>query len=303
MGRMQMYMVFIGGWYLYKNYNKTNSADSPEPGVPAADEPPEYSNTDGGEAPTWRRRFTEVDGSWLSYVDAGPRADTQLMLLHRTSWSAETEFDTIIPKLLANAAPSGGLRVLAPDRPCHGYSPCPSGGEPEDASRLFGRLFSSPKQFVFVASGRESARHALAMVHSRRATSHILLVRPLLSAPDAKSLASGADVDEWIRKLLNKDEGTSASLAVDSALWAMKSGGSARKTDRSEEPLDSTKLPRGSSVTLMYLDGDEEDKAFQTEIEDAGGIVDVRTVDSLEDGIVQAVTDILAGEAQTNSEV
>merc|ERR1711908_213017 len=127
-----------------------------------------------------------------------------------------------------------------------------------------------------------------------------LLVRPLLLAPDAKSLVSGADVEQWMRK---NDEEASASVAVDSALWAVKSGASLRKKDRSEAPLDSTRLPKGSSVTLMYLEGDEEDKPFQTEIEDAGGIVDVRTVDSLEDGIVQAVTDILAGEAQTNSEV
>merc|ERR1711998_614730 len=106
---MQMYMVVIGGYYLYKSF-----AGKKDAGHTNADESSatmsEHADADAPSADVnFTRRFTQVDGSWLSYVEARyvearSRTGVQLLLLHRTSLSAEAEFGTTIPQLVANVA-------------------------------------------------------------------------------------------------------------------------------------------------------------------------------------------------------
>merc|ERR1712232_1233032 len=125
------------------------------------------------------RRFTQLDGSWLSYVEAGRRSSTQLLMLHRTALSAETEFGGVITQLASRDGPSSGLRVLAPDRFCHGYSPCINAGATDTAlfKDLIGDVLST-QPVAYMSSGREAARQIISLVQSREVPAKILLFRP-----------------------------------------------------------------------------------------------------------------------------
>merc|ERR1712096_454106 len=101
----------------------------------------------------------------------------------------------------------------------------------------------------------------------------MLLLRPAMVTPDTK--------------------GITAPVAVDSARWAVLDGHSPSSKEDSLESLDVTKMPRGCIVTLMYLDGDKEDEALKAALEEEDVAVDVRFVDSFDEGIVPAVTDML----------
>jgi len=279
--RLQIYVLIMGGYYAYKYWKNG--------GLP--DKSTTSSKGDGRddckEATTHpQRRFKKVDGSWLSYVEAGSCSNVQLLLLHQTSLSAETEFGATIPQLL-KAAPAGGLRVLAIDQPCHGYSPCQDPGTSEAPAGVFARFLAgrpANHQFAYMASGREAARNVLAIVQSRREAARMLLVRPLMVAVDSKGAASSA--------------------VVDSARWAVLQGARPSAEAAKTEPLTIGKMPRGCTVTLLYLEGEEEDEALKQALEDADVIVEVRNVDSLDEGIVPAVADMLTvGGASTADSV
>jgi len=107
----------------------------------------------------------------------------------------------------------------------------------------------------------------------------MLLLRPQLVAADIKG-----------RK-----------AAVDAARWAVLSS----SKERGLESLDVVKMPRGCTATLIYLEGDQEDDALKTALEDDDVAVEVRYVDSLEEldaGIVSAVSDMLAGDGAATEE-
>lgn len=222
----------------------------------------------------------------MSSLQAGACSENQLLLLHRTSLSAETEFGTMIPQLIKKATPSGGLQVVAADRPCHGFSPCPGKGEDrqEDGGTL-GRLIArrpGAQQFSYVASGRDAARQALAIAQRRKAPTRMLLLRPMMVTPDAK--------------------GVTASIGVDSARWAALKGDSASSKEDALEPLEVAKMPRGCVVTLMYLDGDQEDEVLRAALEEHDVAVDVRYMDSFEEGVVPAVSDMLASDGASTAD-
>jgi len=279
--KLKFYVVVMGGYYAYKYYRNggkmtpedTSGRSSKGTGASSED------CKDGSEH--MRRQFNKIGGSWVSSLQAGECSDNQLLLLHQTSLSAHTEFATTIPQLIKKAAPSGGLQVLAPDRPCHGYTPCPAEGEDsQERGGVLGRLVfqrSSAQQFAYLASGREAAQQALAIVKRRRAPARMLLLRPFMVEPDTK--------------------GVTASVGTDSARYAALN--SLLQSTNEDESLSAAAMPRGCVATLMYLDGDKEDDALKTALEEEDVAVDVRYVDSLEEGIVPAVTDMLAGDGSS----
>lgn len=279
--KLKFYVVVMGGYYAYKyfrnggNMTPDDTSGRSSKGASTASE----DCKDGSEH--MRRQFNKIGSSWVSSLQAGACSDNQLLLLHRTSLSAQTEFATTIPQLIKKAAPSGGLQVIAPDRPCHGYTPCPGGGEEsQDRGGVLGRLVaqrSGAQQFSYLASGREAARQALAIVKRRKAPARMLLLRPLMVEPDTKGIAASAGIDSARYAALN-------SLVP--------------STDE-DEPLSAAAMPRGCVATLMYLDGDREDDALKTALEEEDVAVDVRFVDSLEEGIIPAVTDMLAGDGSS----
>lgn len=281
--RLQMYIVILGAYYAYKAWKGHDpTAASGSSGSNGKAEAQDCK--DDTDDP--QRKFAKVQSIWMSSLEAGACSNMQLFMVHQTALSAESEFGESIPQILAKAAPPGGLQVLALDRPCHGYSTCPEAGEPEDDSALFtGVLARRPasRQFSYVASGRTAARLVLATVVRRRMAARILLLRPHLVSVDSKAI-------------------TSAAAAVDSARWSAMHGDSPSDKGRPAESLDVAKLPRGCTVTLMYLESDEEDQDLKTSLEDADHAVEVRYVDSIEDGIVPAVADMLAGDGAATAE-
>lgn len=280
MGRLQMYVLIMGCYYGYQYWSTGKNPLAPKPSTAKAGAASSQCKDASLQA---KRRFKAVGGAWISFFEAGLCSDVQLLMLHRTSLSAETEFSNVIPQILTTAASAGGLQVLAPDRPCHGYSPCPKGGERHMeqgyASGLFGHLLAgraSSQKFSFVASGREASRSAIELVQLRGQPAQILLLRPQLMGPDATGVSS-------------------AVAATDSARWIALNSGYSSKKDKAAAPLNAAAtMPRGCTVILMYLEGDAEDDDLYKELEDGGITVEVRHVDSLEDGVVPAVTDMLA---------
>jgi len=276
--KLKFYIVVMGGYYAYKYYkNQGNDpATAAKGGSKGTASVAEYDCKDGSEHV--HRQFVKVGTSWVSTLQAGACSDNQLLLLHRTGLSAETEFGATIPQLIEKATPSGGLQIVAPDQPCHGFTPCPGeadNGE-ELSSNMLGRLVArrpGAQQFAYLASGRDSTQEALAIVKRRNAPARMLLFRPLMVNPDTK--------------------GITAPAGIDSARWDVLGHSPASKQD-SPKPLAVAKMPRGCVVTLMYLDGDKEDDALKAALEEADVAVDVRIVDSMEEGIVPAVTDMLA---------
>lgn len=276
--KLKFYVVVMGGYYAYKYYKMQGKSPDEVSGTSSKGAGAAYECKDGSEH--MHRQFEKIGGSWVSSMQAGACSDNQLLLLHRTSLSAETEFASLIPQLITKAAPSGGLQVIAPDRPCHGYTPCSA--REDTLERLVARR-PGLQQFSYLASGRESIQQALDIAKRRRTPTKMLLLRPMMVEPDTK--------------------GVTAPVGVDSARWAALS--SDRKSSPGAdgpEPLSVAQMPRGCVVTLVYLDGDKEDEAFKTALEEEDVAVDVRYVDSLEDELVPAVTDMLAGDGASAAE-
>merc|ERR1740123_2883322 len=136
---MQMYLVMLLGYYAFTTMTgrgkRSTSSDSPST-------PDSLEFDDDGEAASAAapgqlvRQFTEARGSWLSYLQVAGKSDATLIMLHRTSLSAEAEFGAMMPQLASIG------RVLAPDRP-------------------------SPKRLGVVASGREAAEQAFTLARRR----------------------------------------------------------------------------------------------------------------------------------------
>merc|ERR1740117_870174 len=110
-------------------------------------------------------------------------------MLHRTASSADVEFSSAFADLTA-----GKARLIAPDRPCHGFSPCPKAGEPQN-SKWLGELIRSegdPDSVAVLAVGRDAIAQALAFAQKKREVKLVLMMKPKVLAPK-QPLVGNAD--------------------------------------------------------------------------------------------------------------
>eukprot|EP00930_Biecheleria_cincta_P095679 TRINITY_DN87620_c0_g1_i1.p1 TRINITY_DN87620_c0_g1~~TRINITY_DN87620_c0_g1_i1.p1 ORF type:complete len:494 (-),score=123.97 TRINITY_DN87620_c0_g1_i1:119-1531(-) len=280
-GRMQMYLVVFAGYYIYKNFiNKqtpgTDTASDEQTGPEMDDDDTDRQAT--SSVLTLKRGFKEISGHWLGYLEAESQASTMLLMLHRSSLSAEAEFGKTIPSLLEEASkstPATSLRLLAPDRPCHGYSPC-STSAASDVKWLHGllRVKGKAKSMAYVASGREASQMVLNLVRQRKESAQILLVSPsTASGADAASwrkLKSAADVGTWIK---NQDGLRTAADAAEAVRWAAAAATKEEKGNEASGELDVKGLPDGSTVSILTAADEVEDKGLMEELETQGVVV------------------------------
>mmetsp|Transcript_85999 Transcript_85999/g.216472 ORF Transcript_85999/g.216472 Transcript_85999/m.216472 type:complete len:480 (-) Transcript_85999:142-1581(-) len=269
-GRMQMYGVVMIGYFMYNNFAKGSSKRSEASSHDTADDyggdDDTVSSPPGGAAPQRARRgFAQVADSWVSYLESGTRGDNLMLLLHSTSSSAEVEFGSALPQILERSSPlpPGGFRLLAPDRPCHGFSPCPASGKaaPGWLDSLLDAKKAKFKRLTLITSGRSAAQQALAVARERPQPSRLLLVDPRSSSPSAPT---AAEVHKWLQ------QHSSATAIADAARWAANAAISEDAEAEDDDKLIATGLPEGSRVTLLYSEGAKEDVDLQEEIEGIG---------------------------------
>lgn len=235
------------------------------------------------------RRFKKLDGIWLSHLEAGVSTNLKLLMLHQTSLSAEAEFGGIIPQLVGKAAPPGGIKVVAPDRPCHGFSLCPARGEPREAGvTLFARILSErpvAQKFAYMASGHEAARHTLEIVQRRRQPARLIFIRPQMRSLAADGLTSPLAIGETVR-------------------WELLTGANHSAEQGELEPLIVREMPKGCAVMLIYHKGDTEDPSLRSAFEasDAGISVTTRYIESSGDGLATAALLMLGGRSLAAAE-
>jgi len=276
-GRMQTYFLMFGAYYLFTNIwgrsSKGQTSSTIHETAPD-DEDAEPAASPGQPS----RSFAEVDGTWLSFMQTSGKSDTTLLLLHRTSLSAESEYGTVFASL-ANLSPTGGLRLLAPDRPCHGFSPCPpsseSSGSP-DWLHAFLNSQSTSKHLGIIAAGHEAAGHALALARRRPEVAHLWFLSPAEVAPAVQNLAFSADVSSWIQKQDPQGAAT-AQCTADAVRWAVLGTPNIKDTSK-RKPLSVPKLPDSCKVTILYTDNDEEETKLSSALEPQGIKPKSRTV-------------------------
>jgi len=288
-GKMQKYMMIMVAYFLFTNLTgrgKTAQSNAPQDTAVAEDDEPVLAAV----GPV-SRRFKDLDGMWLSYMQTDSKAESMLLLLHRTSLSAEVEFGKSFPSLVKTAGHSS--RLIAPDRPCHGFSPCPAGGEPKDASLWLNRLVRAggpPERVTVVAVGREAAAEALALASKRKEVHNILLLSPKVVAPPRGDMtkAKASDLHAWLGK---HGYATSGQAAADAIRWA--AAGASNEETKSPIELNVEKLPQDCRVTILYDTGDEEDEDLRQDLDKQG--TEVKTRSTTGD---DALLDILADEVQ-----
>jgi len=267
-GRMQMYLVMMVGYFLFTNLTGRGSKRS----TAASDEQGTMTDDDdiAPEVPTavTSRKFTQFGETWLSNLQTDTKTDTVLLFFHRTASSAEAEYGAALPRI-TKILPPRSVSILAPDRPCHGYSTCSADGEPEDPMKWVNRLLGAqklmrPKRLVLVSAGRDSARLALSLARSKPEVTQLLLMSPRIAAPRRVSMTSAAEVHTWLSEHSSL---STAQAAADAARWAAAGG-----KEGSSEPkdLDVTKLPQDCKVSILYGEEDEEDEELRTALESAG---------------------------------
>lgn len=293
-GRMQMYLVMLLGYYAFTTMTGRNSKRSTTSDAPST--PDSFGYDDDGEAASstpgqLARQFTEARGSWLSYLQVVGKSDATLIMLHRTSLSAEVEFGAMMPQLVSIG------RVVAPDRPCHGYSPCLADGEPSNGSYLSSLLAGrpSPKRFGLVASGREAAEQALTLARRRPEVQQIWLIAPSAARPEATKMSTVEEVHGWLKD----HHADSPIAAIDSARWAVLGGA----TSRASADLSVAGLPKSCKVTVLYGEQDTEDEELSQALENEGITANVRNLgggEAMLDVLVEDVQQVM-GEADTAS--
>jgi tetratricopeptide (TPR) repeat protein len=296
-GKMQTYMMVMVAYFLFTSFTGRNKGSKSKDSVPEDKfgEEDDSAAAAGGQA---NRRFKEFDGMWVSYMQTESKSDTLVLLLHRTSLSAEAEYGQAMPRL-TELMPSSGFRLVAPDRPCHGFSPCPSGGEPEDPKSWLGRLVragGAPDKIAVVAAGREAARQALWLARRQPEVAHILVLAPKAVAPARADIKKVADMRAWLEKQTHAD---SAQAAADAARWAAGESAS-HQAGESASPLNVDKLSQDCRVTILYGENDEEDKEFQEALEGQGVEVKTRSMageDALHDVLADEVKEALNPDA------
>lgn len=279
------------GYLLFNSYfrgNSSSSKSSDAGGSTSLDDGDDDTAFGGQTA----RRFKDVNGMWVSYMQTDGKADHLLLLLHRTSSSAEGEYGSAFPQLAKAAAPAS-FRMLAPDRPCHGFSPCPTDGEPDDAAtwlKPFMKIGGTPDKLAVVAAGREAAQQALSFAQAAKASkvdfTHLLVVAPKSVAPTTK-ITESAEMHAWLGK---HTKSKSPQAIADAAKWAAAEG---QYKPPKLASLSVDTLPQDFRVTILYGEGDEEDEEFRQALEGQG--VEVKTRDLSGD---YTLSDILVDEVQ-----
>lgn len=279
-GRLQMYMVAFAGYYMYKNY--MGNSKSPQTETDKATAEPEaevrYSARSVGSL---QRGFEQVQGLWSSFLELR-EGEHSLVFLHRTASSAEAEFAKVFPavqKVLGSP-----LSVFAPDRPCHGYSPC--GGAAGDVKWLQGLLKSRQAQHMaYVASGKEAAHTILNLLRERQEAAQVLLISPGVAA-DRPSLA---DFQQWLKR-----QRQSPRALADAVRWAASVLESETQDEDTEIGAGS---PEGCSITILTEAGETEDKVFLEELEGQGHVVRSRQLspeESLHEEVAKEASQLLA---------
>merc|ERR1712137_78832 len=276
--QMQMIVMFSAMYYLLSGrfFGGSSSASKTSTGRSAGDD----------TAFEWGREFLDAKGSWISYLETVSEADTTLLLLHRTSSSAQgdyTNFDSDVVREMG----SNGPRLLAPDRPCHGYSPCPAGGE-GNASKWLSNFLAAkkpaPKQLAIAATGRDSAQQTFALAR-QRAVNQIWLLSPRLRPPPAKNITEATELTEWITEHLST---APPHVAIAAAQWTTAVGSFFKVPPKKSKPLDVSGLPADSKVTIV-LDGSEDDDELALALEEQG--VEVTTRHAEDESILGVLLD------------
>lgn len=286
-GKMQMYFAIMCVYYLYNHFMGPKTKGEAKDSFPDGGVSEDHDDTPAVVG-SFGRRFKELDSMWMSYMemagDAKPQ--TMLLMLHRTSLSAEAEFGSAFPQL--SKAVSRTSRIVAPDRPCHGFTPCPAAGEPQDAAWLtkLVRTSGPPEKIAVVAVGREAAAQALALAERRREVTNILLISPKVVAPERVKIKEAADLDAWLAK---HGAPASAQVTADVVRWAASPPAAVMPA----AALKVKKLPDDCSVTIVYEKGDEEDDELKAALEAEGAEVKTRRTSSSD-----ALSDILADEVK-----
>jgi len=300
-GRMQTYMVVMVAYFGYNAFNSyknggTGSKDSQQqqPMGSGADPTADDDGTGGAAAPAGRvsRRFKELDGQWLSYMQSDSKAETLMLMLHRTSSSAEVEFSTAFPGL--TKAVGANARIIAPDRPCHGFSPCPAGGESQDGHPWLSKLMRSSgniEKIALVAVGREAAAQALALAGRRREVQNILLLSPKVVAPPRGKMTKAEELQAWLVK--HKYPAT-GQAAADAIRWAAAGSDNEAEQSLDKMKLNIDKLTQDCRVTILYDSADEEDEELRAALDAQGTEVKTRSPTGGE-----TLVDILTDEVQT----
>lgn len=269
-GQMIVFLIVIVGYMGYMWLNEKGKPEPPEP-----DEP---EHTDQSfQPPMIKRNFIEAKTSWLSYMESQGEGDTLLLLLHRTPLSAESEFGdflTHIASKTANSPLPGGVHMLAPDRPCHGYSTCPASGSPSDGAwlnKLIGKI-SVPRRLVLVAAGKEASLQALSLCRKRNEPVYLVLISPRSKAPRPRA-TSGSPLFQWLNRTA---EDMTIRAAADTALWT--SHALADPSAKSPSVTQHVSLPKGSKITILYLTGDQivDDVEYELDLTTKGSLVQVR---------------------------
>eukprot|EP00747_Dinoflagellata_sp_TGD_P131770 gnl/TRDRNA2_/TRDRNA2_175013_c0_seq1.p1 gnl/TRDRNA2_/TRDRNA2_175013_c0~~gnl/TRDRNA2_/TRDRNA2_175013_c0_seq1.p1 ORF type:complete len:484 (+),score=93.58 gnl/TRDRNA2_/TRDRNA2_175013_c0_seq1:79-1530(+) len=284
-GTMQKYLMMFVAYQvfttLFSGKKPSTSQTSMQHAVGVEDD--DADAVAGGQ---WRS-FAEVEGKWLSYVQSGhSKSNTLLLAIHRTSLSAEAEFGTAIA---AHAMPKG-VRLTALDRPCHGFSPCPQGGEPDGAPWLDAFLSSSAvnaaavNRLVLATSGREAALQALAFASRQedaRELSGLVLLSPGAVAPARPAGLAGTggarELSGWVAS--QEHSAATALAAADVARWAAASeaAGASAATSPTPPVLNPGELSKQCQVFLLYGDGEEEDETLRLAFESKGAKVETRS--------------------------
>lgn len=286
-GRMQTYLIMFAAYYGFQFIMGRGKGAPADTAAVSSGADLEVTNLG---LPL--RGFGNVGGSWLSYLhgQSGDKTASSLVLLHSTAASAEAEFGSILPRLLqAGAPPSGsGLRVLAPDRPCHGYSPCLQSSS-SDWLESFLQMHRAylkapkPKQLGIAASGREAAAEALAVARQQPEVKFLFFLNPQKAGPSLPA-GDGPSVKSWLSK-----QASTIQEAADAARWA---AATAADSVSSTPELKTSGLSKDLRAILIYSTGEEKDEELQGNLENAGVSVEVRSVASglggLEEEVIQA---------------
>lgn len=313
--KLKMYGVMLTVYFLYTNYmggkSSRKRSSSLTHDASADDDDGDASSGGGSQAAgRLRRGFADVhSGTWISYLEVPATSETQFLLLHSTASSASAEFGGLLDAFaVGGSAESSGLGLLAPDRPCHGYSPCArssEGASPAWAGRL---LASRPRatRLAIVASGPTAARQAIALSKKRKEVEHVLLMNQRSAAPaPIGAAATAADMGQWLERGSFGTAGgskPSAAAAADALWWATRAAHD--KTQESTDALDVRDMSDGCAVTVFHGDADGGDAELKAALEEQGVTVTMRSYGDRSDLLDELVTELqqIASASDTSSE-
>eukprot|EP00928_Gymnodinium_smaydae_P029849 TRINITY_DN22362_c0_g2_i2.p1 TRINITY_DN22362_c0_g2~~TRINITY_DN22362_c0_g2_i2.p1 ORF type:complete len:320 (-),score=67.39 TRINITY_DN22362_c0_g2_i2:137-1096(-) len=291
-GRGKMYLYMMGAYFVYNSFMRGGnrggsssaigddaSEDAGRSGTSGTDD----NDADVTQAP-WsvQRGFLDVNGAWVSYLGGGSASgeELQLLLLHRTAASAETEFGGALARLMQEPSSIPSFSVFAPDRPCHGFSPCLAGNTLAGwLPKAVAKRRMSTDRLAMIASGRDSLIDALALARSGKVL-RLLLLAPQREAPEKP----GGDLAAWLQKLPAK---SSVEEVADAARWAAATAAS-RTGSASSSDLGDERLPDGVTATIIYAEDDVEDGRLKPALEDLGVEVSVKRVKAVTSEVMAA---------------